>query len=657
MERLMGRARARLWVTRFGTVTALVAAGMAFAPAELGAQSAAQTATFGFTGRAQTWTVPAGITQATFDVAGGQGGKGGFDGGLGARVVATIPVTPGATFQINVGGKGLDRPPKVTSCVLVTNTGGWNGGGDGGNNGDCGSQGGGGASDVRVGGTDLNHRWIVAGGGGGGSGNLFCTGAGGGGNPIGGWGSCAGAGAGGDLDGNYGSKQPGQGAPGADPDGLSGPGGGGGGGWYGGGGGQPGLAGGGGSSYGPANAVYTGGTHSGDGGVTVTFGGAVPTITGIRPNAGSTGDTLTITGTNLSSADGPTEVAVGAAAQQTATCAGAPPATSCTVTVPAVAPSGAGNTYVTVGGQQNEQTDADFFVWVRPAAISAITPAAAPSGADVTIAGEGMVPGDMTFSFGSVVAPVKSCSEFDSCVVQVPAGLAVGAVPVVAQRAGAPSASAASTFTVVPSVVALTPPRGAAGSVVKVAGSGFSTAGGATAITFGGVAASAVGCDSTTSCTAVAPAGTGAVPVRVTVAGLESPDGPNDQFTYAAAEDRPPPPATPVAEVPFAAGGAQLDGDADAALQAALAAIQAATPDSPVLVEGHADNDGDDEYNADLSRQRAQAVADWLIEQGVLVERLHVIGRGETEPITSNDTADGRARNRRVEVAVEPPPA
>jgi outer membrane protein OmpA-like peptidoglycan-associated protein len=113
----------------------------------------------------------------------------------------------------------------------------------------------------------------------------------------------------------------------------------------------------------------------------------------------------------------------------------------------------------------------------------------------------------------------------------------------------------------------------------------------------------------------------------------------------------------PPAEVPFAAGGAQLDGDADAALQAALAAIQAATPDSPVLVEGHADNDGDDEYNADLSRQRAQAVADWLIEQGVLVERLHVIGRGETEPITSNDTADGRARNRRVEVAVEPPPA
>ncbi len=599
--------------------------------------------------------MPAGITQATFDVAGAQGGKGAFDGALGAQVVATIPVTPGETIQINVGGKGLDKPPKVTSCVLVTNTGGWNGGGDGGNNGECGSQGGGGASDVRVRGTDLNDRWIVAGGGGGGSGNLFCPDAGGGGNPIGGWGSCAGAGAGGDLDGKYGSGQAGQGSPGADPAGLAGPGGGGGGGWYGGGGGQAGLAGGGGSSYGPANAVYTGGTHSGAGVVTVTFGGAVPAITGVRPYAGSTGDTLTLTGTNLSSTAGPTQVAVGEAAEQTATCAGAPPATSCTVSIPAPSPGGAGNTYVTVDGQQNERTDADFFVWVRPAAIAAITPASAPSGADVTVSGDGMVPGATTFTFGSVAAPVKSCSEFASCIVQVPAGLAVGAVPVVAQRAGAPAASAAATFTVVPSVVALIPSGGAPGTVVKVAGSGFSTAAGATAITFGGVPAEAVGCDTTTSCTAVAPAGTGAAPVRVTVAGLESADGPNDQFTYAAAEDGPPPADTPVAEVPFAAGGAQLDGDADAALGAALAAVQAAPPESPVLVEGHADSAGDDEYNADLSRQRAQAVADWLVEQGVAPERLNLVGRGEAEPATSNDSADGRARNRRVEVAVAPP--
>ena len=109
-----------------------------------------------------------------------------------------------------------------------------------------------------------------------------------------------------------------------------------------------------------------------------------------------------------------------------------------------------------------------------------------------------------------------------------------------------------------------------------------------------------------------------------------------------------------MAEVPFASGGAQLGGDADAALQAALAAIQAAAPDSPVLVEGHADSAGDDEYNADLSRQRAQAVADWLVEQGVAPERLILVGRGEAEPATSNDSADGRARNRRVEVAVAP---
>ena len=309
--------------------------------------------------------MPAGITQATFNVAGAQGGKGAFDGGLGARVIATLPLTPGETIQINVGGKGLDKPPKATACILVTNTGGWNGGGDGGNNGECGSQGGGGASDVRAGGTGLSNRWIVAGGGGGGSGNLFCESAGGGGNPIGGWGSCAGAGAGGDLDGKYGSGQQGQGSVGADPDGFSGPGGGGGGGYYGAGGGQPGLAGGGGSSYGPANAVYTGGTNGGNGVVTVTFGGSIPAISGVRPYAGSTGDTLTITGSNLSSGDGPTLVQVGQTAQQTATCAGAPPATSCTVKVPDADPSGAGDTYVSVSGQQNERSEADFFVWVR----------------------------------------------------------------------------------------------------------------------------------------------------------------------------------------------------------------------------------------------------------------------------------------------------
>jgi hypothetical protein len=75
------------------------------------------------TGGAQTWTVPAGVTEATFDVYGAQGGSGyvAFDAaGKGGRATATIAVTPGETFQINVGGRGGAGPGGA---------GGFNGGG------------------------------------------------------------------------------------------------------------------------------------------------------------------------------------------------------------------------------------------------------------------------------------------------------------------------------------------------------------------------------------------------------------------------------------------------------------------------------------------------------------------------------------------------
>ena len=76
------------------------------------ASAAATTATFNHTGAAQTWTVPAGITSATFDLYGAQGGGGdepGRDPGLGGRATATIAVTPGASIQVNVGGQGSWR--------------------------------------------------------------------------------------------------------------------------------------------------------------------------------------------------------------------------------------------------------------------------------------------------------------------------------------------------------------------------------------------------------------------------------------------------------------------------------------------------------------------------------------------------------------------
>jgi len=77
-------------------------------------------------------------------------------------------------------------------------------------------------------------------------------------------------------------------------------------------------------------------------------------------------------------------------------------------------------------------------------------------------------------------------------------------------------------------------------------------------------------------------------------------------------------------------------------------------PQTLVDVVGHADATGPDDYNQSLSERRASSVASYLVSRGVLRDRLFVAGRGESQPIASNDTEEGRARNRRVEVVVRP---
>ena len=71
-------------------------------------------------------------------------------------------------------------------------------------------------------------------------------------------------------------------------------------------------------------------------------------------------------------------------------------------------------------------------------------------------------------------------------------------------------------------------------------------------------------------------------------------------------------------------------------------------------VYGHTDSMGSDAYNQSLSERRAQAVADYLASHGVVAARLGTRGYGETQPIASNDTEEGRAANRRVEIKVVP---
>ena len=66
-------------------------------------------------------------------------------------------------------------------------------------------------------------------------------------------------------------------------------------------------------------------------------------------------------------------------------------------------------------------------------------------------------------------------------------------------------------------------------------------------------------------------------------------------------------------------------------------------------IEGHTDSVGGQDYNQALSVRRAEAVRNFLIEQGVSAERLQAVGEGEGAPVASNDSGDGRQRNRRVE--------
>jgi VCBS repeat-containing protein len=154
----------------------LVPSGIAYADRTCVPSGSDVVCTFSYTGAAQTWTVPDGVTQATFDVSGAQGGSNtrhDAPNGVGGMAHATIAVTPGDKLQINVGGAGADGTIGAPNAIVAGGAGGFNGGaaggsanGIGGGSGESGG-GGGGASDIRTGAFKLDDRLIVAGGGGG----------------------------------------------------------------------------------------------------------------------------------------------------------------------------------------------------------------------------------------------------------------------------------------------------------------------------------------------------------------------------------------------------------------------------------------------------------------------------------------------------------
>jgi len=106
-------------------------------------------------------------------------------------------------------------------------------------------------------------------------------------------------------------------------------------------------------------------------------------------------------------------------------------------------------------------------------------------------------------------------------------------------------------------------------------------------------------------------------------------------------------------DVTFASNQAMVEGRFNAVLDD-VAMVLNRYDRTTIDVVGHADSDGTDAYNLDLSRRRASAVAGALVSRNVLDDRFYVEGRGESQPIASNDTPQGKAQNRRVEITIRP---
>ena len=104
-------------------------------------------------------------------------------------------------------------------------------------------------------------------------------------------------------------------------------------------------------------------------------------------------------------------------------------------------------------------------------------------------------------------------------------------------------------------------------------------------------------------------------------------------------------------DVLFETGKSDLKANAHANLTKLVAVLQQ-QPDRSLVIEGHTDSVGSESFNQTLSQNRADSVKAFLIGQGVASNRITAIGKGETSPVASNDSASGRQLNRRVEIVI-----
>jgi outer membrane protein OmpA-like peptidoglycan-associated protein len=328
-----------------------------------------------------------------------------------------------------------------------------------------------------------------------------------------------------------------------------------------------------------------------------------------------------------------------------------PKAVSCTATECHVStPPGADtvNVRVDVAGQMSLETPADDYTYLGDPTIKTVGPGSGGEGTVITIDGTDFFPApyQTEVSFGSDAVPA-ACPTPIQCTVASPPGLG----PVEGAVVTPQGRTASFPFTRLPGVTTLAPRNGPVTgyTVVRITGTGFDTRPGRTLVEFGVTPALAVGCSSSTECIAVSPPGSGEALVSATVGGWESLPGDENYFGYTSDEAQ----ATPTGpvDVRFAEDSDALDADDEAFLQAVLDAMQGA-PASMLSVEGHADSSGPDDYNDDLALRRAQAVTDWLVAGGLAADRITTVSHGEHMPVASNDTADGRAINRRVTMTI-----
>ena len=104
----------------------------------------------------------------------------------------------------------------------------------------------------------------------------------------------------------------------------------------------------------------------------------------------------------------------------------------------------------------------------------------------------------------------------------------------------------------------------------------------------------------------------------------------------------------------FASGKWELLPIAKDRLDQVAVALQNTDASQKIVVEGHTDSTGPDSENLKLSEDRAKSVREHLVSKGVASNRISAVGKGESVPVSDNNSPEGRANNRRVEIIVAP---